>query len=121
VSGACISRIGVSRSKGWNCEAPRAHAVVSKPVAYILLNDAHLHGGENSSMNTKARLLGLLALLAAPALAFGQPYASLQLGYANADFPVGAPYNGVVKDSAPVVGIEATRSAGGAPRSDSNR
>jgi hypothetical protein len=57
-------------------------------------------------MNTKGNLFGLLALLAAPTLAFGQPYANLQLGYAHADFPVGPPYNGVVKDSAPMVGIE---------------
>jgi hypothetical protein len=58
-------------------------------------------------MNTKVGLLTLIALLAVPTLAFGQPYASLQLGYAHADFPVGPPYNGVIKDSAPVVGIEA--------------
>lgn len=58
-------------------------------------------------MNTKVHLLALLALLAAPTLAFSQPYANLQLGYARADFPVDQPYNGVVKDSAPTVGIEA--------------
>jgi len=58
-------------------------------------------------MYTRAKLFAAVVLLGAPALAFGQPYASLQLGYANADFPVGQPYNGVVKDSAPVVGIEA--------------
>lgn len=58
-------------------------------------------------MTTQAHLIALVALLAAPTLAFGQPYANLQLGYAHADFPVGAPYNGVVKDSAPMVGIEA--------------
>lgn len=58
-------------------------------------------------MKTKSKLLALVALLATPALAFGQPYASLQLGYAYADFPVGPPYNGVIKDSAPVVGVEA--------------
>jgi hypothetical protein len=44
--------------------------------------------------------------LAPPALASSQPYANVQLGYAHADFPVGPPYNGVVKNSAPVVGIE---------------
>jgi hypothetical protein len=58
-------------------------------------------------MATKGNLFVLLALLAAPTLAFAQPYANLQLGYARADFPVGEPYNGVVKDSAPMVGIEA--------------
>jgi hypothetical protein len=58
-------------------------------------------------MSNKASLLALITLLAAPALAFGQPYANLQLGYAHADFPVGPPYNGVIKDSAPVVGVEA--------------
>jgi hypothetical protein len=58
-------------------------------------------------MNTHTKLLALVALLIAPTLAFCQPYANLQLGYAHADFPVGPPYNGVIKDSAPVVGIEA--------------
>jgi len=62
---------------------------------------------KNSIMSNKASLLALITLLAAPALAFGQPYANLQLGYAHADFPVGPPYNGVIKDSAPVVGVEA--------------
>jgi outer membrane protein with beta-barrel domain len=58
-------------------------------------------------MNTTAKLLALVALLATPALAFAQPYANFQLGYARADFPIGPPYNGVVKDNAPMVGIEA--------------
>ncbi len=58
-------------------------------------------------MNTQARLLALVALLAVPTLAFSQPYANVQLGYARADFAVGPPYNGVVKDNAPMVGIEA--------------
>ena len=58
-------------------------------------------------MNPQARLLALVALLAVPTLAFSQPYANAQLGYARADFAVGPPYNGVVKDNAPMVGIEA--------------
>jgi hypothetical protein len=57
-------------------------------------------------MNTATKLFAIVALLAAPALAFSQPYANVQLGYAHADFPVGPPYNGVVKDSAPMIGIE---------------
>jgi len=58
-------------------------------------------------MSTKSFLVAVVALLAAPTAAFSQPYANLQLGYAHADFPVGQPYNGVIKDSAPVVGVEA--------------
>jgi hypothetical protein len=57
-------------------------------------------------MRIQPNLLALVALLASPTLAFSQPYANVQLGYAHADFPVGAPYNGVVKDSAPMIGIE---------------
>src|SRR5882672_12806603 len=66
-----------------------------------------ISSGENSTMKIQRQLLALLALAAAPTLAFAQPYASVQLGYANADFPLGAPYNGVVDDSAPMLGIEA--------------
>jgi hypothetical protein len=55
----------------------------------------------------KTAPLFLLALLAAPALALAQPYASVQLGYARADFPLGPPYNGVVDDNAPMLGVEA--------------
>jgi hypothetical protein len=58
-------------------------------------------------MQSPGKLFVLFALLAAPSLAFSQPYANLQLGYAHANFPVGQPYNGVVKDNAPMVGIEA--------------
>lgn len=56
-------------------------------------------------MNTTAKLFALVALLV-PTLALSQPYANVQLGYAHANFPVGPPYNGVVKDSAPMIGIE---------------
>jgi hypothetical protein len=55
----------------------------------------------------KTALLFLFALLAAPSIAFSQPYASVQLGYARADFPLGPPYNGVVDDNAPMLGVEA--------------
>jgi len=58
-------------------------------------------------VNTYARLVSLVVLLAAPTLAFSQPYANLQLGYAHADFPVGPPFNGVIKDSVPMIGVEA--------------
>jgi outer membrane protein with beta-barrel domain len=58
-------------------------------------------------MTTTMKLFALVALLTTPTLAFSQPYASVQLGYAHADFPVGPPYNGVVEDSAPMIGIEA--------------
>jgi hypothetical protein len=59
------------------------------------------------TMKIEYKVLALAAVLAAPSLAWSQPYASLQLGYANADFPLGPPYNGVVDDSAPTLGIEA--------------
>src|ERR1043165_8703149 len=49
-------------------------------------------------------VLGLL--LAAPSVALSQPYATVQLGYARADFPLGPPYNGVVDDNAPTFGGE---------------
>ena len=55
----------------------------------------------------KTSRLVLLALLATPALALAQPYASVQLGYASADFPLDAPYNGVVNDNALMLGVEA--------------
>jgi hypothetical protein len=58
-------------------------------------------------MKKQASLLALVTLLAAPTLAFCQPYASVEVGYAHADFSVGQPFNGVIKDSAPTVGIEA--------------
>jgi hypothetical protein len=57
-------------------------------------------------MTMKTALLSFLTLLAAPTLALAQPYASVQLGYATADFPLGAPYNGVVDDHAPMLGVE---------------
>jgi hypothetical protein len=55
----------------------------------------------------KTSLLVLLGLLAAPSIALAQPYATIQLGYARADFPLGPPYNGVVDDKAPTFGGEA--------------
>jgi hypothetical protein len=55
----------------------------------------------------KTAPLFFLALLAAPTFALAQPYASVQLGYASADFPLGPPYNGVVDDNAPMLGVEA--------------
>jgi outer membrane protein with beta-barrel domain len=63
--------------------------------------------GEILTMKIQPKWLPLLALLGGPAVAWSQPYASVQLGYADADFPLGPPYNGVVDDSAPMLGIEA--------------
>lgn len=51
-------------------------------------------------------LIPLTALLALPNLAWSQPYARLLLGYADADFPLGAPYNGVINDNAIMYGID---------------
>jgi Outer membrane protein beta-barrel domain len=47
-----------------------------------------------------------LASLAAPAVAWCQPYGSVEIGYARANFPLGPPYNGVVDDRAPMLGLE---------------
>lgn len=55
------------------------------------------------------RALWILAaggLLAAAGLAEGQPYVSAQLGFANADWPRGAPLNGRVDDRALAYGID---------------
>jgi hypothetical protein len=41
-----------------------------------------------------------------PAIGWAQPYVVGQIGYANAEIPLGAPYNGVVDDSAPMLGVD---------------
>src|ERR1044072_5564156 len=69
------------------------------------LIQASIHCGEKPTM--KYALLFLSGLLAAPSIALSQPYASVQLGYASADFPLGPPYNGVVDDNAAMLGVEA--------------
>jgi hypothetical protein len=48
----------------------------------------------------------LLALSLLPALASGQPYVAAKVSYAAADFPLGAPYNGVIDDNAPALGVD---------------
>jgi len=52
------------------------------------------------------RLLVLGFCCAAPAVGFGQVYATAQVGYASADFNLGSPYNGVIDDRAMHVGAE---------------
>lgn len=47
-----------------------------------------------------------LAALSLPAAAFAEPYAVAKLAYASADLPLGAPYNGVIDDNAPALGID---------------
>jgi len=54
-------------------------------------------------MRTPLIVLGLLSL---PAAALGEPYAVAKLAYATADLPLGAPYNGVIDDTAPGLGID---------------
>jgi hypothetical protein len=46
------------------------------------------------------------SLLAAPRLVAAQPYVTAQLGYASAQWPVGAPLNGRIDDDALGVGID---------------
>jgi hypothetical protein len=53
----------------------------------------------------KLRVWWILAA-ACPGAAFAQPYASVNLGWASADFPIEAPFNGLVDDSAPTYGID---------------
>ena len=55
-------------------------------------------------MKTPPILLTIFALL--PAAAFAQPYVSAKLAYASADLPLGAPYNGVIDDNAPALGVD---------------
>jgi hypothetical protein len=52
--------------------------------------------------------IALLAIFGAllPAAAFAQPYAVAQLGYASADFPLDAPFNGVLDDNSIVYGVD---------------
>ena len=47
------------------------------------------------------------ASLALPGAALSQPYVTAKLGYANTDFSLGQPYNGVVDDSAVTYGFDA--------------
>jgi hypothetical protein len=46
-----------------------------------------------------------LAATAAPLIASAQPYATAELGWANADFPLNAPFNGFADDSSITYGI----------------
>ena len=48
----------------------------------------------------------LLVLYALPTAALAQPYAAVKVAYAAADIPLGAPYNGVVDDNSPGLGID---------------
>ena len=48
----------------------------------------------------------LLAMSSLPAAALGQPYASAKVAYAAADMPFGSPFNGVIDDNSPALGID---------------
>lgn len=50
--------------------------------------------------------LVMLSAAVIPADAWGQPYVTARLGYANSDFSLGQPYNGVVDDSAVNYGLD---------------
>ena len=52
------------------------------------------------------RVLLIVSLLMSGA-ANSQPYASAQLGWAHADFPLGAPFNGYVRDGGLTYGVDA--------------
>lgn len=49
----------------------------------------------------------LFASLAFSGAAWSQPYITAKVGYANSDFSLGQPYNGVVDDSAITYGLDA--------------
>jgi hypothetical protein len=51
-------------------------------------------------------VFALTAAVVVPAVGSAQLYVGGQIGYANAEFPLGAPYNGVVDDSAPMLGVD---------------
>lgn len=54
----------------------------------------------------KARFTALILFLLVPAAAFSQPYASVKVAHAGTDVPLGAPYNGVIDDNSPGLGID---------------
>lgn len=53
-----------------------------------------------------SKYLAIAALLVIPGAASSQPYARLLVGNADADFPLGAPYNGVIDDSSIMYGLD---------------
>lgn len=55
----------------------------------------------------RALLPGLLAMFAWPAIGLGQPYLTAKIGYGNADFNLGEPYNGVIDDGSVSYGFDA--------------
>jgi hypothetical protein len=54
----------------------------------------------------KALFVLAATLFSLPVTAFGQPYASVKVAYAAADFPLGAPYNGVIDDNSVALGAD---------------
>jgi outer membrane protein with beta-barrel domain len=48
----------------------------------------------------------LIVSLLFSAAAYSQPYASAHLGWAHADFPLGAPFNGYARDSSLMYGVD---------------
>jgi hypothetical protein len=54
----------------------------------------------------KIRALLMSALLMAPAAGMAQPYVSAQLGYASSEWPLGAPFNGRIDDTAFALGAD---------------
>jgi hypothetical protein len=57
-------------------------------------------------VNMEVRALLLVCCVGCPATAFSQPYFSANVGWASADFPIEAPFNGLADDSAPTYGID---------------
>jgi hypothetical protein len=57
-------------------------------------------------MVMRTPFVALTVLLFLPAAAFAQPYVSAKVAYAGADFPLGAPYNGVIDDNSLGIGAD---------------
>jgi hypothetical protein len=52
------------------------------------------------------QIVVLMVCAGSPALGLAQVYATAELGYASADFNLGAPYNGVIDDRALSLGVD---------------
>jgi hypothetical protein len=76
-------------------------------VAWILLRTAKdMRIARTQGVNMDVRALLVISCIGCPAAAFGQPYFSANVGWASADFPIEAPFNGLADDSAPAYGID---------------
>jgi hypothetical protein len=64
-----------------------------------------LYALQDGERGMRTSFVALLAL-SLPAVALAEPYAVAKLAYASTDIPLGAPYNGVIDDNAPALGVD---------------